>query len=100
MKLDIFTKRGIARIIILVMTIFMFVVLIVIGWIGNVFAYGTQSGTLYDLRRGSRVTDFMFYQPFEDKYTFYFGTQSVTGSGTTGYSPCSTSSSCRVLTER
>src|SRR4030067_1341446 len=65
--------------------IFLAFVLMIIGWIGNVFAYGTQSGTLLDLRRGSRVTDFMFYQPFENKYTFYFGTQSVTGSGTTGY---------------
>lgn len=62
-------------------------ILIVIGWIGNVFAYGTQSGTLLDLRRGSRVTDYMFYQPFADTYTMYFGTQSVTGSGTTGYIP-------------
>ena len=65
--------------------IFLTFILMIICWIGNVFAYGTQSGTLLDLRRGSRVTDFMFYQPFEDKYTFYFGTQSVTGGGTTGY---------------
>lgn len=60
-------------------------ILIVIGWIGNVFAYGTQSGTLLDLRRGSRITDFIFIQPFEDKATLYFGTQSVTGSGSAGY---------------
>lgn len=66
---------------------FLAFVLMLIGWIGNVFSYGTQSGTLLDLRRGSRVTDYILYQPFEDTYTMYFGTQSVTGSGTTGYIP-------------
>lgn len=66
---------------------FLAFVLMFVCWIGNVFPYGTQSGTTLDLRRGSRVTDYMFYQPFADTYTMYFGTQSVTGSGTTGYIP-------------
>lgn len=76
---------------------FLAFVLMLIGWIGNVFPYGTQSGTLLDLRRGSRVTDYMFYQPFADTYTMYFGTQSVTGSGTTGYITGSSTALPRLL---
>lgn len=76
---------------------FLAFVLMFVCWIGNVFPYGTQSGTLLDLRRGSRVTDYMFYQPFADTYTMYFGTQSVTGSGTTGYIPGTSTALPRLL---